>query len=419
MFTAPLIAMGATLGTASGLFALCGFLFLCKYLRKKKMPPDSGEGTPVTMASVLQPGQVMNVFKCTEPVQPQAKLCFPHIISSKQTSPEIVNCKDRSLMAAGSDEMDANEAAENSTLTAISGALISDHCGNTPSSDNEDSEKANSPLHVPKLRYSLGYDRQTAELCVSFLEAVGVLLPGEEDSGSHCYVLGTLNTQRGRTEGQTALVKRSAHTVWEEALLFPLQEEDRAQTTLTLTLRNCDRFSRHQVAGEITLSLANIGIPFGTARWVDLRAPEKDVDSTSEVLLSMSYLPAANRLIVVLIKAKNIHSNQNNNLLGKDLYMKVTLWHKSQRLKKKQSKRAKHKINPVWNEMIMFEVPSELLKEVRVEMDMLCQEPGGGPSYSLGTCSLGSDLTATGKSHWQEMINNPRRQIAMWHRLLP
>ncbi|XP_018427275.1 PREDICTED: synaptotagmin-13 [Nanorana parkeri] len=418
MIVAPLIAMGATLGTASGLIALCGLVCLCKHLQKKKSP-DSGEGTPVTMASVLQPGQVMNVYKCTEPVQPQAQLRFPYVISSKQTSPEIVNCKDRSLKAVGSDELDANEAGESPTLKTISGVLISDQCVNTPPSDSEDAKKASSPQHVPKLRYSLGYDRQTAELCVSFLEAVGVLLPGEEDSGSHCYVSGMLNTQRGQTEAQTALIKRTAHTVWEEALLFPLQEEDRAQATLTLTLRNSDRFSRHQVVGEITLSLANVGIPFGTARWVDLRAPEKDVDSTSEVLLSMSYLPAANRLIVVLIKARNIHSNQNNNLVGKDLYVKVSLWHKSQRLKKKQSKRAKHKINPVWNEMIMFEVPSELLTEVRVELDMLCQEPGGGPSYSLGTCCLGSDQTATGKSHWQEMVNNHRRQIAMWHRLLP
>lgn len=38
---------------------------------------------------------------------------------------------------------------------------------------------------------------------------------------------------------------------------------------------------------------------------------------TGEVLLSISYLPAANRLLVVLIKAKNLHSNQSKELLGK------------------------------------------------------------------------------------------------------
>ncbi|KAM4018296.1 synaptotagmin-13 [Anomaloglossus baeobatrachus] len=413
---APVVAMGATLGTATGFLALCGLMCLCKFFHKKKMPPDSGEGTPVTMASVLQPGQVMNVYRCTEPVQPQAKLRFPHIISTKQTSPEIGNCKDQALKVAGNDQKDAKD--ENKAVETVSGDLVSDQIPSI-SPDQEDVEKLSPFLHAPKLRYSLGYDRQTAELCVSFLEAVGALLPGEEDCGSHCYVLGALNTHHGQTEVQTALIIRKAHTVWEEALLFPLKEEDKADATLTLTLRNCDRFSRHQVAGEITLSLANVGIPFGTARWVDLRAPEKNTDSSGEVLLSMSYLPAANRLIVVLIKARNIHSDQSNDLMGKDLFVKVTLWHQTQRLKRKQSKRAKHKINPVWNEMIMFEVPAELLGDVSVEMEMLSQEPSGGPSQALGSCYLGSDRTGAGKSHWQEMINNPRRQIAMWHRLLP
>ncbi|XP_069824190.1 synaptotagmin-13 [Dendropsophus ebraccatus] len=412
MIAAPVLAMGATLGTATGFLALCGLICLCKCLHKKKMSPDSGDGTPVTMASVLQPGQVMNVYRCTEPVQPQAKLRFPHIISTKQTSPEIVNCKDPALKVAGNDLKEENKPVE-----TISGGLVSDQIPST-SPDHDDVDKLSPVPHTPKLRYSLGYDRQTSELCVSFLEAVGVLLSEEEDCGSHCYVLGTLNTHHGQTEAQTALVKRRAHTVWEEALLFPLKEDDRAAATLTLTLRNCDRFSRHLVAGEITLSLANVGIPFGTARWVDLRAPEKDAESAGEVLLSMSYLPAANRLIVVLIKARNIHSDQNNDLMGKDLFVKVTLWHQTQRLKRKQSKRAKHKINPVWNEMIMFEVPQEILGEVSVDMEMLSQEPSGGPSHSLGSCYLGSDQTGAGKNHWQEMINNPRRQIAMWHRLL-
>ncbi|XP_071975121.1 synaptotagmin-13 [Engystomops pustulosus] len=415
MLPAPLIALGATLGTATSFLALCGLMCLCKCLYKKKMPPDSGTGTPVTMASVLQPGQVMNVYRCTEPVQPQAQLRFPHIISAKETSPEIVNCKDQALNALN----ELNSAKEEKkSVETISGGLVSDRIPYA-SPDNEDAEKL-SPSHLtPKLRYSLGYDRQTSELCVSFLEAVGVVLPGEEDCGSHCYVLGTLNTRHGQTEAQTSLIKGKVHSVWEEALLFPLKEEDRAEATLTLTLRNCDRYSRHHVAGEITLSLANVGIPFGTARWVDLRAPEKDADSSGEVLLSMSYLPAANRLMVVLIKARNIHSDQNNDLMGKDLFMKVTLRHQTQRLKRKQSKRAKHKINPVWNEMIMFEVPPELLVDVSVDMEMFSQGPNGGPSRALGSCYLGSDRTGTGKGHWQEMINNPRRQIAMWHRLLP
>eukprot|EP00079_Xenopus_tropicalis_P015555 XP_004913448.1 PREDICTED: synaptotagmin-13-like isoform X1 [Xenopus tropicalis] len=137
--------------------------------------------------------------------------------------------------------------------------------------ENEYVEKFSQSLnHIPKLRYSLGYDHQKRELCVPFLEAVGCPLTKEEEPGSHRYIGGTLTSNGGQTEAQTSLMNRTPHTVWDEALLFPLSEEERVEAELTLTLRHCDRYSRHQVAGEITLSLANLGVPFGAARWVGL-----------------------------------------------------------------------------------------------------------------------------------------------------
>lgn len=99
-----------------------------------------------------------------------------------------------------------------------------------------------------------------------------------------------------------------------------------------------------------------------------------------------------------------------------DVSVKVTLRHQSLKLKKKQTKRAKHKINPVWNEMIMFEVPHELLRASSVELEMLSQD-GAGLSHVLGKCSLGLHVTGTERSHWEEMLRNPRKQIAMWHQL--
>uniref|UniRef100_A0A8D0GAX7 Synaptotagmin 13 n=1 Tax=Sphenodon punctatus TaxID=8508 RepID=A0A8D0GAX7_SPHPU len=263
---------------------------------------------------------------------------------------------------------------------------------------------------VPELHYSLGYDRHKAELCVAFLE-------GEQNNCCDCYILGTLVNKSGMTEAQTVLKKKAPHIIWEEALLFPLEEKELSEGMLTLTLRNCDRFSRHSIVGEIKLSLANAGEPFGAAHWEKLKTPEKEPDTGyGEVLLSISYLPAANRLLVVLIKAKNLHSKQLKELLGKDISVKVTLKHQSLKLKKKQTKRAKHKINPVWNEMIMFEVPHDLLRASSVELEMLSQY-GGGQNHLLGKCSLSLHATGTERNHWEEMLRNPRKQIAMWHQL--
>ena len=94
----------------------------------------------------------------------------------------------------------------------------------------------------------------------------------------------------------------------------------------------------------------------------------------------------------------------------------MTLKHEARKLKKKQTKRAKHKINPVWNEMIMFELPDDLLQASSVELEVLGQEEEG-QSCVLGCCSLGLHASGSERSHWEEMLKNPRRQIAMWHQL--
>ncbi|XP_031756290.1 synaptotagmin-13 isoform X1 [Xenopus tropicalis] len=358
----------------------------------------------------------MSIYKCTELVHPQAKLRFPYIYRSKEPCPTLGGDKEETSKE-NKDEK-SGETEPQGKVETISEKINSEKNEESLAPENEYEEKFSQSLnHIPKLRYSLGYDHQKRELCVSFLEAVGCPLTKEEDSGSHSYIVGTLTSNGGQTEAQTSLMNRTPHTVWDEALLFPLSEEERVEAELTLTLRHCDRYSRHQVAGEITLSLANLGVPFGAARWVDLRPPEKELEGSGEVLLSLSYLPAASRLIVVVIKARNIHCDQYNNLLGKDLSIKVILKHQSQKLKKKQTKRTKHMINPVWNEMVMFEVPQELLGDVYVELQMVCVKPDRSGNHILGTCNLGAEWTGTGKNHWLEMMNNPRRQIAFWHRL--
>ncbi|OCT82022.1 hypothetical protein XELAEV_18024530mg [Xenopus laevis] len=413
MLPIPIIAAGATVGAVLGIFlALCS-LFTC--LRRKKCTWAGGDGTPVTMANLFQPGQPMSIYKCTELVHPQAKLRFPYIYRSKE--PWMVIDKENTLKPKEDEE--SGEMEPQKKMETISEKInpVEKHQESLVP-ENEYLEKLNQRLNpMPKLRYSLGYDHQTRELCVSFLEAVCCALSKEEDPISHSYVVATLTSKDGQTEAQTSLMNRAPHTVWDEALLFPLQDEERADAELTLTLRHCDRYSRHKVAGEITLSLANLGFAFGAAQWVDLKPPEKEQEDSGEVLLSLSYLPAASRLIVVVIKARNIHCDRHNNLLVKDLSIKVILKHQSQKLKKKQTKRTKHMINPVWNEMVMFEVPQELLGDVYVELQMVCVESDRSGNHILATCNLGVEWTGTGKNHWLEMMNNPRRQIAFWHRL--
>ncbi|XP_035184404.1 synaptotagmin-13 isoform X1 [Oxyura jamaicensis] len=428
VLSAPIIALGATLGTATSILALCGLTCFCKCKQPGKglSEKDQDEDVENTKPSVLQPAQQFNVKKTAEPVQPRPLLKFPNIYGPKPavTSPEIVNYTQYSLKTTeepvtgkhtvlDENRMKIQVNEELFVLPQNVSGVVKDVCV----TEHLNPERAASCNQVPELRYSLTYDQQKAELCVALLEAMHGRMSGDQDAGCHCYILGTLVSKSGIAEAQTELKKKVLHTLWEEVLRFPLTEEEMPEGTLTLTLRNCDKFSRHSIVGELKLSLADIENSFGMAQWERLKMPEKEPSTGhGEVLLSISYLPAANRLLVVIIKAKNLHSKQLKDLLGNDVSVKVTLRHQSLKLKKKQTKRAKHKINPVWNEMIMFEVPHELLRASSVELEMLSQD-AAGQSHVLGKCSLGLHVTGTERNHWEEMLRNPRRQIAMWHQL--
>ncbi|NWZ24472.1 SYT13 protein, partial [Asarcornis scutulata] len=434
VLSAPIIALGATLGTATSILALCGLTCFCKCKQPGKglSEKDQDEDMENTKPSVLQPAQQFNVKKTAEPVQPRPLLKFPNIYGPKPvvTSPEIVNYTQYSLKTTEEpvtgkhivlDENRMKIQVNEELFVLPQNGVVKDVCV----TEHLNPERAASCNQVPELRYSLTYDQQKAELCVALLEGKGLRfattmhgrMSGDQDAGCHCYILGTLVSKSGIAEAQTELKKKVLHTLWEEVLRFPLPEEEMPEGTLTLTLRNCDKFSRHSIVGELKLSLADKEDSFGMAQWERLKMPEKEPSTGhGEVLLSISYLPAANRLLVVIIKAKNLHSKQLKDLLGNDVSVKVTLRHQSLKLKKKQTKRAKHKINPVWNEMIMFEVPHELLRASSVELEMLSQD-AAGQSHVLGKCSLGLHVTGTERNHWEEMLRNPRRQIAMWHQL--
>ncbi|NXO00397.1 SYT13 protein, partial [Rhinopomastus cyanomelas] len=419
VLSAPVIALGATLGTATSILALCGLTCFCKCNQPGKGLSEEDQeedAEATTKPSVLQPAQQFNVKKTAEPVQPRALLQFPDIYGPKPavTSPEVVNYTQYSLTPteeaaagrqAGSDESRMKIEVNEELFVLPQNGVVTDVCV----TEHLNPERAAGCQQAPELRYSLTYDQQQGELRVALLE--------DQGAGCHCYVLGTLVSKSAVAEAQTELKRKGLHTLWEDVLRFPLPEEEMPEGTLTLTLRHCDKFSRHSIVGELKLSLADAEESFGTSQWERLKTPEKEPPTGhGEVLLSISYLPAANRLLVVIIKAKNLHSKQLKDLLGNDVSVKVTLKHQSLKLKKKQTKRAKHKLNPVWNEMIMFEMPHELLRTSGVELEVLSQD-AAGQSQVLGKCSLGLHGTGTERSHWEEMLRNPRRQIAMWHQL--
>ncbi|XP_062405644.1 synaptotagmin-13 isoform X2 [Sardina pilchardus] len=450
--------VGATLGTASGILTLCGLSLLCKSCKKGKLESAAGTDPEKAKASVLHSLQRFRVEKSTEPIQPKALLNFPKIYkpTPSVTSPEVLNCADLgqtkqtppketakesdacNQATDGPEEVFAiprevtaaeltNEASRYRVTNAdqlqsqgigqtACGAKSDDSTEGTPSgSELSNGMTTSTSILHPKLHFSLTYSVQHRKLHVTVIEAEHVAV----EAGVEGYVAGLLSVEGRERErerqAQTSVRRLLDHVQWGEELIFPLPDGYQVEGEVSLSLHSCDRFSRNTNLGAMRFKLADVGMMSDADCWVDLQPPKQEVAaSAGEMLLSISYLPAANRLGVVVMKARGLQSDRLKNNI--DLSVKLALKHQSTKLKKKQTRRVKHKINPVWNEMMMLEVPREMLAKSSLDLEVFNQT-GQGQLEPLGHCQLGLQASGTGLQHWQQMFDNPRKQIAMWHPL--
>ncbi|KAF4094437.1 hypothetical protein AMELA_G00014950 [Ameiurus melas] len=420
MFISVAAVLGATLGTVSGALTLCGLSLLCKNCKKNKYERDERADSERAKASILHTLTQFSVQKSTEPIQPQALLKFPKIYKPKPsvTSPGVMNYGENAVTSekalAKPDSSDQGMEKDKE----VTAHPRQDSTDATPCAVEQSSAipSSSSVLH-PKLHFSLRLHTESRELHITIIEAEQVSM----ETGNEGYVSGCVSVFGEQKLAQTAVRKLASRVQWGEAMVFSLPSSCSTESTesmegeVALTLHICDRFSRNTTLGTVRFKLADVGMMSDADCWVNLQPPKQmEVLSTGELLLSLSYLPAANRLGVVVMKARGLQSDKLKDTI--DLSVKLTLKHQNTKLKKKQTRRVKHKINPVWNEMMMLELPRELLTKSSLDLEVLNQA-SPGTLLPLGRCQLGLQFSGTGLQHWQQMLDNPRKQIAMWHPL--
>ncbi|KAH9640815.1 hypothetical protein HF086_001976 [Spodoptera exigua] len=136
-----------------------------------------------------------------------------------------------------------------------------------------------------------------------------------------------------------------------------------------------------------------------------------------EVLVSLCWQPAAARLTVVLLKARNLPKMDVTGLA--DPYVKMYLLYNGQRIAKKKTHVKKRTLNPVFNESFVFEVPAApnaTLDHVSLELLVLDWDRVT-KNEVIGRLELGAAGAGSARHHWREVQAAPRRQIADWHKL--
>ncbi|KAH8360273.1 hypothetical protein KR093_011835, partial [Drosophila rubida] len=258
---------------------------------------------------------------------------------------------------------------------------------------------------------------------------------------------------------KTRVVRNTRNPVYDEDFTFyGLNMNDLQNMSLHFVILSFDRYSRDDVIGEVVCPLSSIEIgdiskeALSISKEIQPRSLKIRAQGRGELLISLCWQPAAGRLTVVLLKARNLPRMDVTGLA--DPYVKIYLLYNGQRIAKKKTHVKKRTLSPVFNESFAFDIPAAeassrlagtgaSLEGVSLELMLLDwdrvtkNEVSPQPAYVchkhkyfklcvlllltpqvIGRLELGGPTSSsTALNHWNEVCNSPRRQIAEWHKL--
>ncbi|XP_023245465.1 uncharacterized protein LOC106637445 [Copidosoma floridanum] len=226
-----------------------------------------------------------------------------------------------------------------------------------------------------------------------------------------------------QTHAKTRLYKGTNSPSYQEKFYFPLDGGTVGRTLLVEVFsyampdgESCiSSGGESSLLGEASLRLGPALRPATT--WLPLVSPLQPAPLLGELLFSLSYLPTAERLTLVIVKARNL---KGANETPGDFFVKVYLLQQGKKLNKKRTTIKRGEKSPIFNEAIIFSVPSHALQNVQLRLTVA--EVSGDLSastkaYSVGHVIVGATTNGRSLAHWRQMLTMLRRPVPMWHPL--
>ncbi|CAN8206809.1 unnamed protein product [Coccothraustes coccothraustes] len=268
------------------------------------------------------------------------------------------------------------------------------------------------------LTFSVDYNFPKKALVVTIQEAHGLPVMDEHTQSSDPYIKMTILPDK-RHRVKTRVLRKTLEPVFDETFTFyGIPYSHLQDLVLHFLVLSFDRFSRDDVIGEVMVPLAGVDPSTGKVqltREILKRNIQKCI-SRGELQVSLSYQPVAQRMTVVVLKARHLPKMDITGLSA-DPYVKVNVYYGRKRIAKKKTHVKKCTLNPVFNESFSYEIPAELLPEVSVEFLVIAFERTT-KSEAVGRLILGAhSATAAGVEHWQQVCQAPGKAVAKWHGL--
>jgi len=265
---------------------------------------------------------------------------------------------------------------------------------------------------IGQLEFGLEYDGDAGELIVSVIQARGL----EPDQ-----VTGTLDTYvklwlipSADSKLQTKVQKSSVDPVYKERFILPLANDKLDDTITQFQVYSSDKYARHKLQGETEIRLGDLDLRCPVKVWMNLKDIDDKPTELGDILFSLSYLPTAERLTVVVVKAR--HLNWGKGRDQGDCIVKVYLMNNERTVSKKKTSVKRDIREPIFNEAMIFSVPSSSLQSIQLRIS-LAETSADGKLSSIGHVTIGSQMSGTELTHWNQMMTSLRKPTAMWHRL--
>ncbi|MED6238674.1 Synaptotagmin-2 [Ilyodon furcidens] len=215
----------------------------------------------------------------------------------------------------------------------------------------------------------------------------------------------------------TKVHKKTLNPVFNETFTFKIPFTEMGGKTLVMAVYDFDRFSKHDIIGEIKIPMNTLDLAKPIEEWRDLdSADQEEPEKLGDICISLRYVPTAGKLTICILEAKNLKKMDVGGL--SDPYVKINLLQNGKRLKKKKTTVKKNTLNPYYNESFSFEIPLEQMQKIQAVITVLDYDKIG-KNDAIGKIWVGSKATGAGLKHWSDMLANPRRPIAQWHPLQP
>ncbi|XP_066592989.1 synaptotagmin-1-like [Prorops nasuta] len=182
---------------------------------------------------------------------------------------------------------------------------------------------------------------------------------------------------------QTRVHRRTLNPVFDEDFIFEVTSDSSLfDKTLEISLYDFDAFSRHR-------GLGYVHIPFSTIKKNNLCSWNNSESTMSPVMLtkpilygaigelkappllmvSLSYQPSAEKLTIIIVRANNLPSLGDS--ANSTTCVKVSILHDCKTLKNKKSGTQRETTNPVWNDILSFDVSNDVLPKCSLEFSIL------------------------------------------------